>query len=92
MICDSCTLDKQHLHGAIINGKYGQYCSECLQKVSRQASAGSAQYSRDRDRDDHQVDMLQPWDGRGKPSTEFIRHYPDEAKDIFTQEELEAHG
>lgn len=92
MICDGCKLDKPQLRGAIVKGKFGQYCSACLDGAKRMPSTGSAQYSRDRDRSDHEVDLLQPWDVRGSPNTEFIRRYPDEAKDMFTQEELEQYG
>lgn len=92
MTCDSCHLEKKHLIGAIIKGKYGQYCQACIDGVKRHATGSSAQYQRDRERDAHQADMLQPWDAKGKPNTEFIRHYPDESKDMFTQEELEQNG
>jgi hypothetical protein len=35
--------------------------------------------------------MLQPWVD-GKPSTEFIRAYPDKAKDMYTKEELKEYS
>lgn len=91
MRCHKCHKSRM-IKGAIVSGKFGQYCAACLSGVTRQADPRSAQYSRDRDREAHEVDMLQPWDSRGNPSTEFIRHYPDEAKDTFTQGELEAFG
>lgn len=92
MICDGCHNDNRALRSAVVNGRFGQYCATCIDGVKRIHHVGSAQYSRDRDRDDHAVDLLQPWDHRGKPNTEFIRHYPDEAKDMFTQDELEQNG
>lgn len=92
MKCDGCTNDNRALRGAVVNGKFGQYCATCISGAGRMANTGSAQFSRDKDRSDHEVDMLQPWDPRGNPSTEFIRHYPDEAKEMFSQEELEQYG
>ncbi len=59
---------------------------------TRQANPRSAQYARDRDRDAHEIDLLQPWDAKGIPNREFIRNYPDEAKDNFTEEELNQYG
>lgn len=92
MICDGCKKKKPKLRSAVVKGKFGQYCQACLEGASRIHQTGSAQYSRDRDREAHEVDMLQPWDAKGNPSTEFIRHYPDEAKEMFSQEELEQNG
>lgn len=92
MSCDACGGEFQHLRGAIVNGKFGQYCQKCIEGVQRIADPGHAQYSRDKDRDDHEVDLIQPWDSKGTPNREFIRHYPEESKDMFTQEELEQHG
>lgn len=89
--CIGCG-SRKNTKGAMINGKFGQYCLVCIEGVKRLHHAGAAQYSRDRDREAHAVDLLQPWDARGNPSTEFIRHYPDEANDIFSKEELEQHG
>lgn len=90
-LCTGCGSNK-NTRKAMINGKFGDYCSTCIQGVKRLHNVGSAQYSRDRERDAHQADMLQPWDGKGNPNKEFIRMYPDESKDMFSQEELEQYG
>lgn len=92
MMCDGCHNDNLATTGAIINGKYGQYCLNCRSNNNRQASAGSAQHSRDRDREINKRDLLQPWDGKGNPSKDFIREYPEEAHDMFSQEQLEQFG
>lgn len=91
MKCDNCH-NEGVIIAAVIGNHYGSYCSICIGNTKRLHHVGSAQYSRDRDREAHEVDMLQPWDSKGNPSKEFINHYPDEAHDIFTQEELERHG
>lgn len=52
----------------------------------------SAQYHRDRDREDHQRDLIQPYDKDGKPNTEFIREYKDQAVDYFDDDQLREHG
>lgn len=88
MTCDSCTLEFQHLRGAVVNGTYGQFCAPCLQNQTRQDNPRSAQYSRDRDREAHEKDLIQPWDKHGNPNKDFIREYPEEAKANFSPEEL----
>ena len=77
---------------AIVDGKFGQFCSDCLDGAKRQHHVGSAAHARQVDRDAHQLDMLQPWDAKGTPNREFIRNYPEESKEMFTQEELAEHG
>lgn len=92
MTCDSCEKPKGKLISAILSQKFGHYCNACLEPAKRQAHPGSAQYSRDRDREAHEFDLLQPWDAKGNPNTEFIRNYPEESKDMFDQKELEQYG
>lgn len=92
MTCNQCTLEFQHLRGAVVSGKYGQYCAPCLRSLTRQANPRSAQYARDRDREAHEKDLIQPWDANGRPSREFIRNYPEEAKLNFSEEELAKYG
>ena len=92
MICDSCEITRDHLTGAVVDGKFGQYCKLCLQNVRRMTTSGHAQYSRDRDKEDNAKDLLQPWDRAGKPSREFINSYPDEAQEMFSPQELHEHS
>lgn len=90
-MCDGCRQNKPTV-SAIIDGKFGQYCMDCRNRVTRQAAPGSAQYSRQRDRDAHEADLVQPWDAKGNPNKEFIRLYPEEAKLNFTEEEIEKYN
>lgn len=88
MICSGCAIDKPTTTGAVINGNFGQYCIDCRDLSNRQASPASAEYSRERDREDHRKDMLQPRDAKGLPSREFIQAYPNESKNFFTDKEI----
>lgn len=90
-MCEGC-FDAKPTTAAVIAGKYGQFCRDCKTRMSRQAQAGSAAYERDRDRQAHEKDLIQPWDGHGHPNREFIRNYPDSAVDYFSKEELEQYG
>jgi hypothetical protein len=88
--CDWCKRTTETT-GAILGGKYGQACRECRNKYSRQANGQSAQWYRDRDREDNAKDMLQPFIN-GKPNTEFIRAYPEQAKDMYNEKELKEYS
>lgn len=46
-----------------------------------------AQYYRESEQEDNYIDLIQPFLGN-KPNPEFIKAYPDRAKDHFTDEEL----
>jgi len=91
MICDFCGASKPTT-GAVLNGKFGQACKACVYQVSRQAIPGSAQYSRDRDREDNLRDLIQPWTNKGLPNREFILAYPEESKSYFTPSQLEQYS
>lgn len=41
------------------------------------------------DRLKHEKDILQPFNMDNTPNQDFIRSYPERAKDFFTQEQLE---
>lgn len=88
--CDGCGRTG-HVTGAILSGSFGNYCQKCINNSTRSASGQSAQWLRDRDREDHQKDMLQPW-VNNKPNTEFIRNYPEQAQDMYTEKELKEYG
>lgn len=87
MKCDFCH-KKGITTGAIIEGKFGQACNACRSTQDRQASPASAEYNRERDRETHRKDMLQPNLPNGKPSPEFIKAYPSESKNYFTTKQI----
>lgn len=71
---------------AIINGKYVENpTSDELADNTR--FLDGAQYFRESEREDNYIDVIQPFMG-GKPNPEFIRAYPNRARDHFTDEEL----
>lgn len=89
--CDKCN-DVTITTGAVLNGSFGNYCNNCINGETRKTAPGFAQYSRDRDREDNFADLLQPWHGDGTPNKKFIAHYPERAKDLFTEEEIKTYG
>lgn len=91
MNCDNCH-KRPATKTAILNNKFGNYCGECMGEASRQHSAQSAQWHRDRDLENGRRDMLQPRDRHGRPSADFIREYPEQAEEIFTEDEIKNSG
>lgn len=86
--CSRCQ-QVRPLKSAILNNQFGSYCVDCIRQAGRQMSVNSVQHNRDRDREDHARDLIQPRDANGYPSAEFIKEYPEEAKKLFSEEELE---
>lgn len=74
------------MKSAVVGGKfYGSTCHECRQSGIRQAN--DASFQRARGRDDNARDIIQPFID-GKPNPDFAHAYPDQAEDMFTEEEL----
>jgi len=42
------------------------------------------------ERDKNSRDIIQPWTSKNKPNEDFVRNYPNRAKDYFTDEQLKA--
>lgn len=80
--------DAPEVKTAIVGGKFGQYCPTHIRQSGRGASPQYAQVYRDQDRTEFARDMLQPWDGNGNINAEFVREYPEESAELFTQEEI----
>lgn len=89
--CDGCG-QVADTTGAIIDGRFGQYCRNCRSKLRRLSLGGNAQHYRDKDRSDNARDLIQPWDSRGAPNRDFIQNYPEEARNMFTEDELKRYG
>lgn len=92
MICSGCAKEVSRVTTAVINGNFGVYCPNCIQGDKRHTSPGHAQYSRDRDREDNAGDLLQPRNHAGQPNREFIKQYPQESKELFSEKELKDNG
>lgn len=69
---------------------YRDICMTCYTKMTTYSSpsSGQAEYNRGRDTEDHLADIIQPTNGDGKPSAEFIHLYADKAKAMFSDDEL----
>jgi hypothetical protein len=89
MKCELC--DNKANRSSIINDIYYRaICMTCYAFLmsGEVISSGQAEYNRNRDVEEHEADMIQPWNGDGKPSQEFIHLYPEKAKQMFSDEEL----
>jgi len=93
-----CPICKKNgnLRARIISGKYiSERCTDCLIEagvgIERGVSSTSAEYSRERQREDFRKDIIQPYIGN-KPNRDFAQAYPDKAKEYFTETELKEMG
>lgn len=73
---------------AIVDGKFGNWCPEHVRGQQRAANGATAQWHRDRDYEDHRRDVIQPMTAQGYINPEFVREYPEEAAEMFSQEEI----
>jgi hypothetical protein len=51
-------------------------------------SSGHAQYGRDRDYEDKQAEIVQPYTKDGKPSSDFAKLYPEQASKLFSEKDM----
>lgn len=72
---------------AIINGKFYKDKKPEGIKNNDQFKA----YRHEMQRLDHRKDLIQPR-VNGKPNPEFIREYPENAKQYFSKEDIERYG
>lgn len=93
MTCDEC----RHYPGtkaAVIQGVYyAHLCGICEVRLNKRQtpSSGAADWARGRDYEDHLHDIVQPYtDGHANP--DFIKAYPDKARQMFSEEELRKYG
>lgn len=92
--CPICKAEVRSVGSSVIDGEYrSARCGACLNEIKPSvAPTGRYQeYKRDRQREDHRKDILQPWDGF-KPNRDFIREYPDKAQQYFSKQELNRYG
>lgn len=68
--------------GFIVNGKYHRQ-EPNLQELSEDTQSTYKTWSHDIQREDHQVDIIQPYDRSGKPNEDFVMNYPTESKEVY---------
>lgn len=76
--------------GYILDGKYYKSEPKVDQMKNGRAVTDKA-YQHDRQRENHRKDIVQPYK-KGKPSGEFIRAYPDEARQYFNEQQIRRFG
>ncbi len=86
MTCPSCNAEAT-LYGYISKGEFLHGCTNCKDN-ERMSGTHAAEFQRNSERVDYRADMVQPSVG-GKPNPDFIRLYPEQAKETFTQKEIE---
>lgn len=86
-----CKHENREKISTIIEGKYySNMCRDCLSSVHSNSSLSSGHQSFERRRtyEDYAQDAVQPYDAMGNPRSEFYRLYPEQAKKIFTPDEI----
>ncbi len=92
--CPSC-----HKEPAIVHATYGVLKGKKCRDVDRKKVSAITPppefptlSMNDRittDRLKHEKDILQPWGNNWQPNPDFVKAYPELARDYFTQEQLE---
>lgn len=89
-MCSRC-IKRPARMSSLINGVYYRdLCYICHGELTagHTVSSGQAVYNRNRDVEEHEADIRQPYTD-GKPDAGFIHLYPEQAKRMFTPEELD---
>lgn len=64
MICPTCNSDVLSLKAIVHKGAITRGCDNCVRSRVTHGNNDSAKYDRDRDREDHRGDIVQPFEGR----------------------------
>ena len=87
MKCPVCGRETDELFSAVKNGKFmSDRCEKCVSNFTGTADY-ARKYERDRQREDYRKDILQRFDG-DKPDRDFIRAYPQKAREYWDEETL----
>lgn len=86
MNCSNCNKDNPPYKAVVISNKFlKRACVNCRAETVRPHN--DAEFSRARGRDDHARDIIQPFID-GKPNPDFAHAYPQQAKEMFSEEEM----
>lgn len=88
MICPVCKQEKPKLSSAVVNGVYlSRRCDDCIAMPKQRSHGGAKEFDRNRQRRDYRKDLVQGM-VNGKPNPDFLKAYPDKAKERFTSDEI----
>ena len=87
MQCEICKANNS-VGSAVIDGQYVKdICARC--KVSGiKTSSGHARWLQNVDVEDHSADIMQPHNADGTLNTDFAKLYPEQAKAVFTEDDI----
>lgn len=84
--CQICKLYPAEKAGIIKDTYYRNVCQNCI-NMSFNVSAGLASYNRARDLEEHEADIMQPYEG-GLPSKRFIHLYPERSRELWSEDQI----
>jgi hypothetical protein len=89
--CELCDNDANK--SAVIGDYYYRnLCMSCFANLisGQSVSSGHAEYNRGRDIEENEAAIIQPYNGDGSISTEFIHLYPERARSMWSEEQIDA--
>ena len=66
--------------GVLIRGKYYKDPKDAPVSIQANVGAQAFGYNLESQAKKHDMDLIQPYLGDGRPNPEFIKYYPEEAK------------
>lgn len=85
-LCTVCGKQVDQLLTAIRGDVYiSERCEKCLANFTRSAQF-ARKYERDRQREDYRKDIIQPFD------PEFVKAYPDKAREYYNDDAMRKYG
>jgi hypothetical protein len=87
MYCEICKKRKASFSAIVGDVYYKDICTTCKLQHNK-VSTGHADWNRTIDLQDHEHEILQPYNADGTINTKFARLYPKQAKALFTDVEL----
>lgn len=84
--CPVCGEKVDSVSAGVKNGAYtSERCERCM-NIASHGAVFANKYRRDRDREDYRQDILQADD------PDFVKQYPDRAREMFDDDYLRKHG
>lgn len=86
MKCIKCRSRPGEVSAIVNDVYYANLCSVCL-KSGQAVSSGQASYNRARDLEEHEAEIMQPYEG-GLPSPRFIHLYPERSRELWSEDQI----